>query len=105
MNLNIILLQLCFQQYSVYFVLDDGLQSGRIQILTLFATNSPNMEKTSFFSKLFFTALNKPHASSTAELHFFFFFAGAVSINPHPLSWSSLLLLPLATGSVSSSVI
>jgi hypothetical protein len=74
--------------YSVYFVLDDGLQSGRIQI-SKFIRHIFSKYGEDVFSKLFFTALNKPHASSTAESHFFFFFAGAVSINQHPLSWSS----------------
>jgi hypothetical protein len=69
----------------VHFVLDDGLQSGRIQISNLIGHKFSKYEEAIFFS--IFTALNKPHDLSTAGSHFFFFFAGAVSINPHTLSW------------------
>jgi len=79
--------------------------AGKNSYLELYSPQILQIWRRHFFFPNFFTALNKPHASSTAESHFFFFFAGNLSTNPHPLSWSSFLLLPLATGSVSSSVI
>jgi hypothetical protein len=62
---------------------------GKNSDLELYSPQILQIWRSHHFFPNFFTALNKPHASSTAGSHFFFFFAGAVSINPHPLSWSS----------------
>jgi hypothetical protein len=66
--------------------MDDGLQSGRIQIASFIGHKFSKYGEAIFFFS-FFMALNKPHDLSTPGSHFFFLFAAATSINPHTLSW------------------
>ena len=45
-----------FQQYSVYFVLDDGLQSGKIQVSNFIRHKFSKYGEDIIYSKFFYTS-------------------------------------------------